>query len=83
MEIIWTYRVRNEHVLYRVKSERIILHTTKRRKSNWIIHILRRNCLVKHIIEGKIGGKEVIGRRIRRRKQLLDGLKGTQRIVEI
>jgi hypothetical protein len=26
----------------------------KRRKANWIGHILRRNCLTKHLIEGKI-----------------------------
>jgi hypothetical protein len=25
----------------------------KRRKANWIGHILRRNCLLKHIIEGR------------------------------
>jgi hypothetical protein len=32
-------------------------------KANWIVHILRRNCLLKHVIEGKIeGGIEVIGR---------------------
>ena len=35
-------------------------------------HILRRNCLLKHVIEGKIEGA---GRRGRRRKQLLDTLK--------
>jgi hypothetical protein len=45
--------VRNEEVLQRVKEERIILRTTKRRKDNWIGHILRRNCLLKHVIEGK------------------------------
>jgi hypothetical protein len=37
---------------------------------------LRRKCLVKHDIEGKIEGMiEVTGRRGRRRKQLLDDLK--------
>jgi hypothetical protein len=37
---------------------------------------LRRNCLLKHIIEGKIEGKiEVTGTRGRRGKQLLDDLK--------
>jgi hypothetical protein len=41
-------------------------------------HTLRRNCLVKHVTEGKIEGKiEVTGRRGRRRKQLPDGLKQT------
>jgi hypothetical protein len=54
--ISWTERVRNE-VLHRVKEERYILQTIKRRKANWIGHILRRNCLLKHIIEGKIEGR--------------------------
>jgi hypothetical protein len=68
--------VRNEEVWHRVKEERNILHTVKRRKANWIGHILRRNCLLKHVSEGKIEGMiEVTGRRGRRRKQLLDGFK--------
>jgi hypothetical protein len=46
-----------------VKEERNIVHTIKRRKANWIGHILRRNCLLKHVIEGKeIGRIEVKGR---------------------
>ena len=52
-KISWTDRVRNEAVLHRVK-ERNILHTVKRRKAIWIGHMWRRNCLVKHVIEGKI-----------------------------
>jgi hypothetical protein len=44
-------------VLRRVKNERNILHRTKRWKANWIGHILRRNCLLKHVIEGKIDEK--------------------------
>jgi hypothetical protein len=37
---------------------------------------LRRNCLLIQVIEGKIkGGIEVTGRRRRRRRKLLDGLK--------
>jgi hypothetical protein len=55
-----------------VEEERNIIHTIKRRKANWIGHILRRNCLLKHVIEGRI---EMTGRRGRRRKQLLDDLK--------
>jgi hypothetical protein len=46
-KIIWTGRVKNEDVLHRVKDERNILRTIKRRKANWIGHILRRNCLFK------------------------------------
>jgi hypothetical protein len=51
-----TDRVRNEEILHRVKEERNIVHTIKRRKANWIGHILRRNCLLKHVIERKIKG---------------------------
>jgi hypothetical protein len=42
--------------------------------------MLRRNCLLKHVIEGKIEGRvEIKGRRGRRRKQLLDELKEKRR----
>ena len=79
-KISWTDRVRNEEVLHRVKEERNILHTIKRRKANWIGHILRRNYLLKHVIEGKLEGRiEMTGRRGRRRKQLLDDLKEKKR----
>jgi hypothetical protein len=75
-KISWTYRVNNEAVLHRGKEEMIILHTIRRRKANWVGHILRRNCLLKHIIEGKISGTRRQGRR---RKQLLDDLKEARR----
>jgi hypothetical protein len=46
------------------------------RKANWIGHILRRKCLLKQVIEGKIKGEmDVTRRRGRRRKKLLDDLK--------
>jgi hypothetical protein len=51
-KISWTQYVQNE-VLRRMNGERNILHTIKRRKTNWTGHILRRNCLSKHVIEGK------------------------------
>jgi hypothetical protein len=66
-EISWTDHVKNEEVLHGVKEERNILHTIKRRKANWICHILHRNCLLRHVIEGRI---EVTGRRGRKHKQL-------------
>jgi hypothetical protein len=53
-KIIWTDGVRNREVSQRVKEERIILQTLNRRNANWIGHTLRRNCLVKHVITGKI-----------------------------
>ena len=55
-KISWTDHVRNEEVLLRVKEQRNILHETHKRKENWIGHILRRNCLLQRVIEGKIQG---------------------------
>jgi hypothetical protein len=75
-EISWTDRVKNDKVLRRVEEVRNILQTTKRRKTKWIGHVLRRNCLLKHVIEGKAERRiEVAGRQERRRKQLLYDLK--------
>jgi hypothetical protein len=68
--------VRNEGVLIRVKEQRNILHEISKRKANWIGHILRRNCLLEQVIEGKIKvGIEVTERRERIRRKLLDDLK--------
>ena len=57
-KISWTDHVRNEEVLLRVKEQRNILHEIRKRKSNWIGHILRRNCLLQRVIEGKIEDKD-------------------------
>jgi hypothetical protein len=53
-KISWTDHVRNEDVLLRVKEQRNILHEIRKRKVNWIGHILRRYCLLQGVIEGKI-----------------------------
>jgi hypothetical protein len=75
-KISWTDHVRNEDVLLRVKEQRNILHEIRKRKENWIGHILRRNCLLQGVTEGKIqAGIEVRGRQGRRRRKLLDDLK--------
>jgi hypothetical protein len=58
--------VRNEEVIERVKEERNVLHTIKSRKVNWICYILRRNCLLKRVIEGNTKGRiEVTRRQVR------------------
>jgi len=76
IEISWTNHVRNEEVLLRVNEQRNMLHETRKRTSIWIGHILRRNCLLKQVIEGKIKGEmEVTRRGGRRRKKLLDDLR--------
>jgi hypothetical protein len=69
-KISWTDRVRIEEVLHRVNEERNILHKIKRRKTNCIGHILRRNI-------------EMTGRRGRRRKRLLNDLKEKRRYWEL
>jgi len=62
MKISWNDCVRNE-VLQRVKEDRNILQTIERSNAKWISRILRKNCLRKHVIEGKIEGRvEVTGR---------------------
>ena len=60
--------MRNEDVFLRVKEQRNILHEIRKRKANWIGHILRRNCLLQRVIERKIKWG-------RRRRKLLDDLK--------
>jgi hypothetical protein len=63
-EISWADHVTDEEVLQRVKEDRNIPHTIKRRKANWSDHILRRNCLLIYVTEGKIVGRaEVTERR--------------------
>jgi hypothetical protein len=76
----WTDRVRGEEVLRRFKEERYILHAIKRREDNLMGHLLRRNCPLKRVIEGNIEVRiEMKGRRGRRRQQLLDDIKETNR----
>jgi len=52
-KISWTDHVRNEEVLLRINEQRNILHEIRKQKANWIGHILRRNCLLKQVIEGR------------------------------
>ena len=57
-------------------QQRNILREIRKRKANWICHIIRRNCLLKQVIKGNIKGEmDVTRRRGRRRKKLLDDLK--------
>ena len=75
-KISWTDHVRNVEVSLRVNEQRNTLHEIRKRKANWIGHILHRNCLLQHVVEGKIKGQiEVTRRRGRRRKKLLVDLK--------
>jgi hypothetical protein len=51
------------------REARNMLQTIERRTGNLISHILCRNSLLKHVIEGRIGGRiEVMERQGRRRE---------------
>jgi hypothetical protein len=69
-------------ILLRFQAHKLSVHIIIYIKKNiriirrWIDHILRINCLLKHVIEGK---PEVMGRRGRKRKQLLNNLKEIRR----
>ena len=77
-EICWTDRVKNKKLLHRV-NDKNMLHTIERKKAKWIGYVLRRECLLKHVIGGKVEGRIIVtGRRGRRKKQLLDDLKETR-----
>ena len=68
------WRLRFQNSFYWVVKVKV--REIRKRKANWIGHILRRNCLLKQVIEGKIKGEmHVTRRRGRRRKKLLDDLK--------
>ena len=67
----WTDRAISE-MIQKIEKGLKFLNTTKQRKDNWTGQIFHRNFLLKHAIEGKIEGT---GRRRRRCKQLLDGIK--------
>ena len=48
--------IRRDVYIY-INEQRNILHEIRKREANWIGHILRRNCLLQQVIEGKIKGQ--------------------------
>ena len=83
VEISWTIRVRNE-VLHSIKEERNFLQTVKKRKTNWICHILHGNCLLIHVTEGKVEGKDTSdGKKTKKMEAATYDLKGKEWFLEI
>ena len=79
-KLSWTEHVRNKGVLQKVNERRNIPHAIRRRKAKRIGPILRRNCLLKHVIEGKTEGTtDMTGRRGRRQKLLMHDSKENRR----
>ena len=65
LRIPWTDRVRNDEVLRRMGTERMLLQIVKKRKTAYLGHIFRNTKyqFLKLIMEGKIEGKRGIGRK--------------------
>ena len=59
----WTDKIKNAVVLERMGEGRKVLELIKKRKINWLDHWLRRNCLLKDVLEDKVNGKKVRGRK--------------------
>jgi len=56
-KISCTYHLKNEELFHRVKDERNVPRSVKRRKGNWIGQILGRNCLLKLFNERNLQGR--------------------------
>jgi len=68
-KVRWTNheKIKENFTEFRKKNN---IETVRRRKDTWVGHILRRNCILQHAIQGQIEVTEKIGRY----KQLLDDL---------
>ena len=47
----WADKMKNAVVLERMEEGRIMMELIKKRKGNWLVHWLRRNCLLKDALE--------------------------------
>ena len=70
----------DEENLERIGEKRTFLNNILRRKANWVVHILRRNCLLHDVIEGQMTEVKGVGTR---RTQLLDDLRNRRRYWEL
>ena len=73
-KISWTAHrahVSNEEVLSLVNEQRCLVHVIKQRQANWIGHVLRHDCLLKTVLEGKMEGKRTRGKPRRKMLDLL------------
>ena len=61
----------NDEVLAMVGEKRTITGVIRKRKRNWLGHWLRRNCILRDIIEDMVEGKRG---KSRRRLQLIDDI---------
>jgi len=55
----------------RLQLQRFLFHVTKQCQANWIGHVLRHDCLLKTVLEGKVEGKRPRGKPRRKMLDLL------------
>ncbi|CAF1496207.1 unnamed protein product [Didymodactylos carnosus] len=78
--INWKDHVKNEEMLNRVDEKRQILDVILTRKKRWLGHILRRESLVKDVLEGRFEGER---RRGRPPAMMLDDILGNESYATI
>ena len=77
-KIKWTDKISNEEVLRRVGEERSFVATVTKCKKSWMGHVLRHDCLLKSVIEGRMERQRCRGRK---RVAMLDDLKEGSYVV--
>ena len=55
-KISWRDKIRNDEVFARVKEKRCLIRTIRQRQKNWIGHVLRREGLLRDVMEGRVKG---------------------------
>ena len=70
--IKWTDKITNEEVLLRVGETHNLRETISMRKKRWMGHVLRREGLMKDVLEGRMEGKRLRGRK---RIMMMDDIK--------
>lgn len=66
LRVPWTDKVSNQEILQRMRKDREVLNTVKRRKLQYLGHVMRnesRYQLLQCILQGKVDGKRGPGRR--------------------
>ena len=72
--VSWEDKKTNEEVLCFVGEERSFIDTIRKRKKNWIGHVVRGEGLLKLVLEGRMEGRKTRGRpRVSMIDDLLEG----------
>ena len=72
--VSWEDKKTNEEVLCSVGEERSLIDTIRKRKKNWIEHVVRGEGLLKLVLEGRMEGRKTRGRpRVGMIDDLLEG----------